>query len=60
MQTTTELPIELECFLLKYGFFEKEHAPGYKPHAPYTPPRKQVKLVSAGWYPAFKGEEPPF
>lgn len=56
-----DLPIELECFLLKYGFFEREHAPGYKAHTPvYIAEPKTDPRDVRGWTPSFKGEEPPF
>jgi len=57
----TELPIELECFLIKYGFFEREHAPGYKRHAPVHIDKQEDDIRSQrGWTPSYPGEEPPF
>ena len=53
-----QLPIELECFLIRNGFFEREHAPGYKAHAPVAWPVKTERPM--GWTPSVKGEEPPF
>lgn len=53
-----DLPIELECFLLKYGFFESERAPGSKAHAPVHIPERMEEYKA--WTPSFKGEEPPF
>jgi hypothetical protein len=56
-----QLPIQLECFLMTYGFFENDKAPGSHLHAQV----KHPKIVSrdpkpTGWTPSFKGEEPPF
>lgn len=58
----TELPIELECFLLKYGFFERDRAPNYIPHTRVSKPKTKRKLPSKsqGWTPSFEGEQPPF
>jgi hypothetical protein len=55
-----DLPIELECFLIKYGFFEKEHAPGYKAHTPVFIKQEEDIRSQRGWTPAYPGEEPPF
>ena len=40
-----ELPIEIECFLIKYGFLEA---------------KKQNDPQPTGWIPTYKGEQPPF
>lgn len=55
-----QLPIELECFLLKYGFFENDKAPGSHLHAQVRHPTPKREDVAVGWKPSFKGEEPPF
>lgn len=53
------LPIELECFLLRWGIFEPHHAPGYRRHADvYIPEEKKPEYVA--WKPSYPGEEPPF
>jgi len=53
-----ELPIELECFLIKYGFFESDRVPGRRAHAPVHIP--EPKEVYVAWKPSYPGEEPPF
>lgn len=61
MQTTEELPIAIECFLLKYGFFESEWAPGSKRNAPVAVIKeKDDRMKSKGWMPSYDGEDPPF
>lgn len=58
---TDQLPIELECFLLKYGFFEPKRAPGFKAHAPvYIKEKKEDPRAARGWKPSYDGEDPPF
>jgi len=59
MQTTEQLPIELECFLIKYGFFEPTRAPGSKRNSDVYIP-EPVKDVFKAWKPSYPGEEPPF
>lgn len=59
MQTTNELPIELECFLIKYGFFEPTRAPGSRRHSDVHIPQKVADEYKA-WKPSYPGEEPPF
>jgi len=51
-----ELPIELECFLLKYGFFERQHAPGRNAPVYIAEPKEEY----VAWKPSFDGEEPTF
>lgn len=51
-----QLPIELECFLLKYGFFEVEHMPMRNAHV-HIPELKEEYIA---WKPSSPGEEPPF
>ena len=58
-----QLPIQLDCFLMTYGFFENDKAPGSHLHAQFRQPihkKRLQSLVSEGWKPSFKGEEPPF
>jgi hypothetical protein len=52
---TEQLPIELECFLLKHGFFEIDQVPGVRSQVPVK--RQQE---SQGWKPAYEGDDPPF
>lgn len=59
MSFNTELPIELECFLLKHGILESDRAPGGSNHAPVTIVEKVEKFTPA-WTPEFVGQEPPF
>lgn len=62
MVNQDQLPIELECFLLKWGFFERDRAPGAIKHQQITKPKKQNKGVpeSVAWTPSYQGEQPPF
>lgn len=46
-----QLPIELECFLLKYGFFELDSI--------HTE-SKVIQMKPTGWTPSYENEEPPF
>lgn len=55
-----DLPIQLECFLMTYGFFENDKAPGSHLHAQVKHPTPKPEIQSVGWMPSFKGEEPPF
>lgn len=61
---TEEIPIELECFMLKWGILPKEHIPA-KPDIVWpkeeTPEEYAVRTgTSMGWKPSYEGEEPPF
>ena len=40
-----ELPIELECFLIQYGFFESDKMPDFEPYR-FKPRSKDVMFVS--------------
>ena len=67
MQTTEELPIELECWMLKHGIMESERSPGFTSHAKVTQPKEESEHakavrtgVSSSWRPIFSGQEPPF
>ena len=59
MQITTELPIELECWLLKWGILPREHLPG-NPDIVWPVIKEDYRKVSKGWKPSYEGEEPPF
>ena len=67
MQTTEELPIELECWLIRHGIMEPTRAPGFVSHGAAAQPKQEsehAKAVSTGigmgWKPEFAGQEPPF
>jgi hypothetical protein len=48
---------------MTWGFFENDKAPGSHLHAQFRQPihkKRLQSLVSEGWKPSFKGEEPPF
>ena len=56
-----QLPIDLECFLMTWGFFEREHVPGRKAHAPvYIASQEDDPRAVRGWMPSYPGEDPPF
>ncbi len=55
---TTEIPIELECWMLKWGVLPKEHLPG-KPDIVW-PEKKENPFDYQAWKPSYDGEEPPF
>lgn len=55
MQITTELPIELECWLLKWGILPDEHRTR-KPDIIWP----EKKEVYQAWKPSYDGEQPPF
>ena len=57
--TTSDIPIELECWLLKHGFFEKDKGPSLHAEVAW-PDKPDDKMESKGWKPSFEGEEPPF
>jgi hypothetical protein len=61
---TTEIPIELECWMLKWGILPKEHL---TPKPDIVWPEKESEHAHAvrtgtsmSWMPSFEGEEPPF
>lgn len=54
-----EIPIELECWMLKWGVLPREHlAPN--PDIVWPDIKEDLTKVSKGWKPSFEGEEPPF
>lgn len=58
----SDLPIELDCFLIKWGFLEPQWAAGSQRHAPVhiaEPVVDDIRSVR-GWVPSYAGEEPPF
>ena len=61
---TEEIPIELECWMLKWGVMPREHIPA-SPDIVW--PKKETAIehavrtgTSMGWKPSYEGEEPPF
>tara|TARA_R110000868_G_scaffold366332_1_gene629259 strand:+ start:253 stop:441 length:189 start_codon:yes stop_codon:yes gene_type:complete len=62
MDLEEELPIELDCFMMTWGLYKTDRVAGYKPHshAPYRHPKKNIQVVSVGWKPSHKGDQPPF
>ena len=58
MQTTEELPIELECWLLKWGILPQEHRQS-KPDIVW-PEVKENPFDYQAWKPTPGDEEPPF
>lgn len=59
MVTEQELPIELECFLLKWGVLPSEHRQR-TPDVAWPQIKEDLTKVSKGWKPSQPGEEPPF
>jgi len=68
MQTTEEIPIELECWMLKHGILPAEDMRAlYGSQSDVyiaeeeTPHEYAVRTgISMGWTPSYDGEEPPF
>jgi hypothetical protein len=63
MQTTEEIPIELECWMLKHGILPAEDMRalyGSKPDVVWPEEKEDLTKVSMGWKPSYDGEEPPF
>ena len=59
MQTIEqELPIELECWLLRHGILEVDKSPGGDSHAPIYMIEEEPPFEA--WKPSYEGEEPPF
>jgi len=59
----TEIPIELECFMLKWGILSKEDRYtiyGRKPDVVWPEVKEDLTKVSKGWKPSYEGEEPPW
>ena len=53
-----EIPIELECWMLKWGVLPQEHRQS-KPDIVW-PEKKESAFDYQAWKPSFEGEEPPF
>lgn len=53
-----EIPIELDCWMLKWGVLPREHISA-KPDIVW-PKKLDDRLESKGWMPSYEGEEPPF
>ena len=53
-----EIPIELECFMLKYGILPREHRQS-KPDIVW-PEKKDDRMISTAWKPTEEQPEPPF
>lgn len=54
----TEIPIELECWMLKWGILPQEHRQS-KPDIVW-PTKKESPFDYKAWKPEYEGEEPPF
>ena len=59
MAEVDEIPIELECWMLKWGELPREHLPS-KPDIVWPEIKEDLTKVSKGWKPSYEGEEPPF
>lgn len=58
-QTQTEIPIELECWMLRWGILPREYLSS-KPDIVWPEVKEDLTKVSKGWKPSYEGEEPPF
>tara|TARA_R110000803_G_scaffold53350_1_gene109498 strand:+ start:2577 stop:2777 length:201 start_codon:yes stop_codon:yes gene_type:complete len=47
MQQPNNIPIELECWMLKYGIVESERSPGFTSHVKVTQPKKESEHTKA-------------
>jgi len=65
---TTEIPIELECWMLKWGILSKDDRVAlYGINSDVVWPKEETPHehavrtgISMGWKPFYEGEEPPF
>ena len=60
---TDAVPIELECWMLKWGILSKEDRYsiyGSKADVVWPEVKEDLTKVSKGWKPSYDGEEPPF
>lgn len=60
---TNAVPIELECWMLKWGILSKEdryNIYGSKADVMWPEIKEDLTKVSKGWKPSYDGEEPPF
>jgi hypothetical protein len=55
-----ELPNDIEFYLISLGFFKSERPAGAIRNAPIQHPKTTEQIVSVGWRPSHRGEEPPF
>ena len=55
--TTSDIPIELECWMLKHGILPQEHRIA-KPDIVW-PAKPDDRMESKGWKPTHDGDEPP-
>ena len=58
-----EIPIELECWMLKWGVLPREDMRslyGSKPDVVWPEVVEDLTKESKGWKPSFDGEEPPW
>tara|TARA_R110000868_G_scaffold364454_1_gene627301 strand:+ start:143 stop:319 length:177 start_codon:yes stop_codon:yes gene_type:complete len=58
MQIIEEIPIELECWMLRNGIMPIDHYRKVPDVAWPEPPHDD--MISQGWKPTFNGEQPPF
>ena len=59
----TDIPIELECWMLKHGILLTEDMRalyGSQSDVAWPEEPEDLTLVSKGWKPSYDGEEPPF
>jgi hypothetical protein len=59
-----DIPIELDCWMLRWGVLPMEHLPA-NPDVVWPEPEsdhaKAVRTgIGMGWKPSFDGEEPPY
>jgi len=60
---TDAVPIELECWMLKWGILSREdryNIYGSKADVVWPEIKEDLTKVSKGWKPSYDGEEPPF
>ena len=58
-----EIPIELECWMMKWGVLSREDMRdlyGSKPDIVWPEVVDDLTKESKGWKPSFDGEDPPF
>jgi len=58
MGLAEQIPIELECWMLRWGVMPRGHF--RKTPDVVWPAEKDDRMVSKGWKPSFDGEDPPF
>lgn len=68
MQTTEDIPIELDCWMLRNGILPLEDMKTLYGKTPdFVRPKEETAIeyavrtgTSMGWMPSYEGEEPPF